>query len=198
MAYPDTEIRIVDTQVSEVEVSPGGVGELLVRGPQIMKGYWKAPEETMRVLIDGWLHTGDVVRIDEEGWLYIVGRKRDRIVAAGHTVWPIDVEAALTSSPEVELAIAIGAPDPLRCDTAIHALVVLKRGYNKKEVEARLLHLCREKLQPHQIPERIEVVDSLPLTNMGEIDRIAVETEIERRLKKAMDDYTQNNSPNKS
>lgn len=198
MAYPDTETKVVDTQVSEVEVPPGGVGELFIRGPQIMKGYWKAPEETARVLVDGWLHTGDVVRIDETGWLYIVGRKRDRIVAAGHTVWPIDVEAVLTSSPEVKTAIAVGTPDPLRCDTDIHALVVLEKGYDKKGIEVRLLQLCRERLQPHQIPGRIEVVDSLPLTDMGEIDRMAVEAEIERRLKKAMDDYARENPPYKS
>ena len=127
MAYPDTEIRVVDTQISEVEVPVGKEGELLVRGPQIMKGYWKAPEETARVLADGWLHTGDVVRVDEAGWLYIVGRKRDRIVAGGHTVWPTEVEEVLLGSPEVEVAVAVGAPDPLRCNTDIQALVVLRK-----------------------------------------------------------------------
>ena len=198
MAYPDTESKVVDTQVSEVEVPPGREGELLVRGPQIMKGYWKAPEETARILVDGWLHTGDVVRIDEEGWLYVVGRKRNRIVAAGHTVWPEEVEVVLTSCPEVEIAIAIGAPDPLRCDTDITALVVLKNGYDRERVEAKLIQLCREKLQPHQIPGKIEVVESLPLTNMGKVDRVAVEAEIERRLQKTMNDYARENPAQKS
>jgi long-chain acyl-CoA synthetase len=198
MAYPDTESKVVDTQVSEVEVPPGREGELLVRGPQIMKGYWKAPEETARILVDGWLHTGDVVRIDEEGWLYVVGRKRNRIVAAGHTVWPEEVEVVLTSCPEVEIAIAIGAPDPLRCDTDITALVVLKNGNDRERVEAQLIQLCREKLQPHQIPGKIEVVESLPLTNMGKVDRVAVEAEIERRLQKTMNDYARENPAQKS
>ena len=134
MAYPDTEVRVVDTQVGEIEVPPGKEGELLVRGPQIMKGYWKSPEETARVLVDGWLHTGDVVRVDEAGWLYVMGRMRDRIVAAGHTVWPVEVEEVLLSSPDVEAAVAVGAPDPLRCNTDIQALVVLKKGVDPEGV----------------------------------------------------------------
>jgi len=198
MAYPDTEVKVVDTQVGEVEVPVGKEGELLVRGPQIMKGYWKAPEETARVLVDGWLHTGDVARVDETGWLYIVGRKRDRIVAAGHTVWPTEVEDILLSSPEVEVAVAVGAPDPLRCNTDIQALVVLKKSANPEGVEARLIELCRSKLQPHQVPGRIDVVESLPLTNMGKVDRVAVEAEIERRVQKAMDDYAREHAAQKS
>jgi long-chain acyl-CoA synthetase len=198
MAYPDTDVRVVDTQVGEIEVPPGKEGELLVRGPQIMKGYWKAPEETTRVLVNGWLYTGDVARVDEAGWLYVVGRKRDRIVAAGHTVWPTEVEEVLLSSPEVELAVAIGAPDPLRCNTDVQALVVLKKGVNNKGAEARLTQLCRDKLQPYQVPGRIEIVPSLPLTNMGKIDRVAVEKEIEQRFQKAMDDYAQEHAAQKS
>ena len=189
MAYPDTEVMVVDTQLGEVEVPVGKEGELLVRGPQIMKGYWKATEETARVLVDGWLHTGDVVRVDEAGWLYVVGRKRDRIVAAGHTVWPTEIEDILLSSPDVEAVVAVGAPDPLRCNTDIQALIVLKKGANPKGVEMSLIQLCREKLQPFQVPGRIDVVQSLPLTNMGKVDRVAVEAEIERRVQKAMEDY---------
>lgn len=198
MAYPDTEVRVVDAQVGEVEVPVGKEGELLVRGPQIMKGYWKAPEETARVLVDGWLHTGDVARVDEAGWLYVVGRKRDRIVAAGHTVWPTEVEDVLLSSPDVEAAVAIGAPDPLRCNTDIQALVVLKKGADPEGIEAKLVELCRSKLQLYQVPGRIDVVPSLPLTNMGKVDRVAVEAEMERRVQKAMDDYAREHGAQKS
>jgi long-chain acyl-CoA synthetase len=198
MAYPDTEVRVVDTQVGEIEVAPGREGELLVRGPQIMKGYWRSHEETARVLIDGWLHTGDVVRVDEAGWLYVVGRKRDRIVAAGHTIWPLEVEEVLLSSPEVEAAVAVGAPDPLRCNTDIQALVVLKKSTNPEGVQARLVELCRSRLQPYQVPGRIDIVDSLPLTGMGKVDRVAVEAEIEHRLQKAMDDYAREHPAQKS
>jgi long-chain acyl-CoA synthetase len=198
MAYPDTEVRVVDTHVGEIEVVPGKEGELLVRGPQIMKGYWRSPEETARVLVDGWLHTGDVVHVDEVGWLYIVGRVRDRIVAAGHTVWPVEVEDVLLSNPDVEAAVAVGAPDPLRCNTDIQALVVLKKGLDPEGVKARLVELCRARLQPYQVPGRIDIVDSLPLTGMGKVDRVAVEAEIEHRLQRAMDDYAREHSAQKS
>ena len=198
MAYPDTEIKVVDTQISDVEVPAGKEGELLVRGPQIMKGYWKAPGETSHVLAGGWLHTGDVVRVDEAGWLYVIGRKRDRIVAGGHTVWPTEVEEVLLSSPEVEAAVAVGAPDPLRCNTNIQALVVLRRGAQSKGVEARLIQLCREKLEPYEVPERIDLVPNLPMTGMGKVDRVAVEAEIERRVRKAMDEYAREYGAQKS
>ena len=198
IAYPDTEIKVVDMQVGEVEVPVGEEGELLVRGPQIMKGYWKAPEETARVLADGWLHTGDVVRVNDAGWLYFVGRKRDQIVAAGHTVWPTEVEDILLSSPEVESTVAVGAPDPLRCNTDIQVLVVLKKGTDPKGVEARLIQLCRDKLHPYQVPGRIEVVQSLPITNMGKVDRIAVEAEIEQRIHKTMEEYAREQGAHKS
>jgi len=198
MAYPDTEVKVVELQVPDVEVPTGKEGELLVRGPQIMKGYWKAPEETARALEGGWLHTGDVARVDEEGWLYIVGRKADQIVAAGHTVWPTMVEEALLTSTDVEAAVAIGAPDPLRCNTDIQALVVLKSGVQREGVEAKLIELCRARLQPYEVPGRIDVVDALPMTNMGKVDRVAVAAEIERRVQKAMDDYAREHGAQKS
>jgi long-chain acyl-CoA synthetase len=198
MAYPDTEVKVVDLQVSDVEVPPGKEGELLVRGPQIMKGYWRAPEETAHALEGGWLHTGDVARVDEDGWLYVVGRKADRIVAAGHTVWPTMVEEALLTSTDVELAVAVGAPDPLRCNTDIQALVVLKKDAVREGAEARLIELCRAKLQPYEVPGRIDVVESLPMTNMGKVDRVAVEAEIKRRVQRAMDDYAREHAPQKS
>jgi long-chain acyl-CoA synthetase len=128
LPFPDTEARIVDLQLGEIEFGPGEKGELLVRGPQVMKGYWNEPEETARVLKDGWLHTGDIVETDKEGFLYIVGRKRDRIVASGHTVWPSEVEEVLEAHPLVERAVAIGVPDPLRCDTDVEALVTLEKS----------------------------------------------------------------------
>jgi long-chain acyl-CoA synthetase len=198
MAYPDTVVKVVDTQVSEVEVPFGVEGELLVKGPQIMKGYWRSPEETARVLTDGWLHTGDVVRVDEAGWLYVIGRKRDRIVANGRTVWPVEVEEALLSSPEVESAVAVGAPDPLRCNTDIQALVVLKPDATHEGVEVRLTQLCRERLEPYKVPGRIDVVASLPMTQMGKVDRVAVEAEIERRTQKAMEDYAREHAAQQS
>ncbi|TRO48408.1 long-chain fatty acid--CoA ligase [Candidatus Bathyarchaeota archaeon] len=187
LAYPDTEAKVMDLQLGEVEMPAGEWGELLVRGPQVMKGYWRDPEETGRVLVDGWLHTGDICSIDEGGYLYVHGRKRDRIVAEGHTVWPQEVEEALSTHPDVELAAAFGVPDPLRCSTNIQAIVTLKEGVDEERIEGRLLDHCREHLQYFQVPARVTIVESLPLTAMGKVDRLAIEAEIERRIQEQMD-----------
>jgi long-chain acyl-CoA synthetase len=186
LAFPDTEARIVDLQLGELEIPPGGAGELVVRGPQVMRGYWKAPEETARALRDGWLYTGDIARIDEDGYLYIVGRKRDRIVAEGHTVWPSEVEEVLASHPGVEAVIAVGVPDPLRCSTDIRAIVTLKAGTEEEGVKGELLDYCRERLEYFQVPARVTVVDSLPMTTMGKVDRLAVEAEVEGQLQERL------------
>ncbi len=182
LPFPDTEARVVDLQLGEIELSPGEKGELLVRGPQIMKGYWNDPEATARVLKDGWLHTGDIVEKDEEGFLYIVGRKRDRIVAAGHTVWPSEVEEVLGAHPDVERVVAIGVPDPLRCATDVEAFVTLRTGVEHEGIEEELLDLCARSLDYFKVPAKITVVGSLPLTALGKVDRVAVEAELERRL----------------
>jgi len=182
LPFPDTEARVVDLQLGEIEMGPGEKGELLVRGPQIMKGYWRNPEATARVLKEGWLHTGDIVEKDEEGFLYIVGRKRDRIVASGHTVWPSEVEEVLEAHPGVETVVAIGVPDPLRCATYVEAIVVLEKGVENEGLEAELMDLCAQSLDYFKVPARITVVDDLPLTALGKVDRAAVEAELERRL----------------
>jgi long-chain acyl-CoA synthetase len=186
LAFPDTEARIVDLQLGELEIPPGGAGELVVRGPQVMKGYWKDPEETARAIREGWLFTGDIARIDEDGYLYIVGRKRDRIVAEGHTVWPSEVEEVLASHPGVATAIAVGVPDPLRCSTDVRAIVTLKAGTKDEGIEGELLDYCRERLEYFQVPMRVTVVDSLPMTAMGKVDRLAVEAEVEAQLQERL------------
>ena len=182
LPFPDTEARVVDLQLGEIELGPGEKGELLVRGPQIMKGYWKDPEATARVLKEGWLHTGDIVEKDEEGFLYIVGRKLDRIVAAGHTVWPSEVEEILGAHPGVERVVAIGVPDPLRCATDVEAFVKLRTGVEREGIEEELLDLCARSLDYFKVPAKITVVGDLPLTALGKVDRVAVEAELERRL----------------
>jgi long-chain acyl-CoA synthetase len=182
LAFPDTEARIVDLQIGEVEIPSGERGELLVRGPQVMKGYWRDPEETSRVLRDGWLHTGDIATVDEEGYLYVVGRKRDRIISGGRTVWPSEVEEALESHPSVARAVAIGVPDPLRCDTGLQALVTLMSGVESDDMESKLMDYLSGRLEYFQVPSEITVVDSLPLTAVGKVDRLAVEADVERRI----------------
>ena len=129
-----------------------------------MKGYWKSMEETVHVLKDGRLYTGDIAHMDGEGYIYIVGRKRERVIADGHRVWPSEVEEVLTSHQNVEAAIAIGVPDPLRCSTDVRALVTLKLGVDEKNVEDELLDYCREHLENYKVPARVMVIDSLPMT----------------------------------
>lgn len=198
LAFPDTDAKIVDLQLGEIEMPPGEKGELIIRGPQVMKGYWKDPEETSRVLKDGWLYTGDTCIQDEEGYLYVVGRKRDRIVAGGHTVWPTEVEGVLVSHPRVEMAVAIGVLDPLRCSTDIRALVVLGAGVDEMKIEEELLGYCRERLEYFQVPGKITVVDSLLLTPMGKVDRLAVGVEVERLMEEQVDLYANQRSGSSS
>jgi long-chain acyl-CoA synthetase len=182
LPFPDTEVRIVDLQLGEIELGPGEKGELLIRGPQIMKGYWNDPKATAQVLKDGWLHTGDIVEKDEEGFLYIVGRKMDRIVAAGHTIWPSEVEEVLGIHPGIERGFAIGVPDPLRCATDVEAFVTLRMGVEQEGIKEELMDLCVKNLDYFKVPARITVLESLPLTSLGKVDRVALEAELERRL----------------
>ncbi len=187
LLYPDTEARIVDLQLGEVEMPPGEKGEITVRGPQLMKGYWGSPDETADTLRDGWLYTGDIGYMDDDGYLYIVGRKRDRIVARGHTVWPTMVEQTLESHGAVEAAIAFGVPDPLRCSTDIRAAVKLADGNEpSKELERELITLCAHRLEEYQVPTAIVFRDELPMTAMGKVDRAAVIAEVDERIRELM------------
>jgi long-chain acyl-CoA synthetase len=187
LAFPDTEAKIVDLRMGEVEMQPMEQGELIVRGPQVMRGYWGEPEETARVLRNGWLYTGDVAYVDGKGYLYVVGRKRDRIVAGGRTVWPSEVEEAISSHPAVGNAVAIGVPDPLRCSTDLRAVVTLKGEVNLEGLEVELLDHCRKRLEYFKVPAEIVIVDSLPMTPMGKVDRLVVETEMERLAQERLD-----------
>ena len=192
LPYPDTEYRVVDIKLGEVEMPEGKEGELQVRGPQVMKGYLNAPEETMKVLKDGWLNTGDVVRVDSNGWLYIIGRKRDRIISSGRTVWPNIIEDILRSHSAVEEAVAIGAPDPLRCSTEVHAFVVPKKGSKVEGLSMELKAYAATKLEPYAVPGTIELVKSLPMNQMGKVDRILIEEMVEARIR----EYLEKNGTN--
>src|SRR5207245_5105910 len=125
--FPDTDAKVVDPDVPSREVPQGDVGELAVRGPQVMKGYWHKPEETAMVLRNGWLLTGDLARMDEDGYFYIVDRKKDMILCSGYNVYPREVEEVLFMHPAVGEAAAIGVPDKYRGES-VKAFVVLKSG----------------------------------------------------------------------
>jgi long-chain acyl-CoA synthetase len=186
LPFPDTEAKIVDLQLGTIDAAQGEKGELIVRGPQIMKGYWKDPEMTAKVLKEGWLYTGDIMIEDEEGFFYFIGRKRDKIITRGRSVWPTEVEKVLKSYPRVKTAVAFGVLDPLRCTNDIRVLVTLE-DCSQKNIEDELLEYCYKHLEYYQIPTSIDVVDSLPLTPMGKVDRVTIEAKTQRQSQGNLD-----------
>jgi long-chain acyl-CoA synthetase len=169
LPVPSTEISIRD---GEREVEPGAEGELCVRGPQVMLGYWNMPEETARTLdADGWLHTGDIAQLDEEGFVHIVDRKKDMIIVSGFKVFPNEVESVLTMHGSIIEAGCIGVPDP-RSGQAVKAFVVVRQSESVTMEEIRA-H-CRERLTGYKVPKYVEFRDSLPKTNIGKILRRAL------------------------
>ena len=168
---PDTDIKIVDLETGERELPFGEAGELCVSGPQVMKGYWRHPEETAAVLrsdADGrvWFHTGDVARVDEDGYTTIVQRKKDMIIVDGFNVYPSEVEAVLYSQPDVRLAAVIGKPDRYHGET-VHAYVALKPGASAT-ADTLLVH-CRGNLAPYKVPNDITIRPDLPMSAVGKI-----------------------------
>ena len=166
--FPDTDARVVDPDDPSRELAQGDVGELAVRGPQVMKGYWHQPEETAAVLRIGWLLTGDLARMDEDGYFYIVDRKKDMILCSGYNVYPREVEEVLFMHPAVGEAAAIGVPDPYRGET-VKAFVVLKAG--KTATEADIIAFCKERLAPFKVPKAVEFATALPMSLVGKVLR---------------------------
>ncbi|USG66898.1 long-chain fatty acid--CoA ligase [Brevibacillus ruminantium] len=163
-----TESKIISLQDGETELGPNEAGELVVRGPQVMKGYWGMPEETAETLKDGWLYTGDIAYKDEEGYYYIIDRKKDLIIAGGFNIYPREVEEVLYQHPSVQEAVVIGVPDAYRGET-VKAFVVLKKEASLTEAE--LQDYCREQMAAYKIPQQIEFREALPKTAVGKILR---------------------------
>jgi long-chain acyl-CoA synthetase len=171
----DTESRIVLVE-GEDDAATGELGEIVTRGPAVTPGYWARPDETAHALRDGWLHTGDVGRLDADGWFFVVDRIKDMIVAGGFKVWPRDVEDALYTHPAVQEAAVVGAPDPYRGETVV-AHVVLRPGAAATADE--LIAHCRERLAVYKAPHVVHLVDALPKTASGKVLR--------RELREAVD-----------
>jgi long-chain acyl-CoA synthetase len=166
VAIPSTEVQIVG---DDGAVLPNGeAGELLVRGPQIMAGYWRKPEETAAALAGGWMHTGDVGFMDDLGWIYLVDRKKDMIIASGFKVWPREIEDLLYSHPAVREAAVIGVADAYRGEN-VKACVSLKAGCTASEED--LIAYCREHLAGYKVPRVVDVMAELPKTVSGKIQR---------------------------
>ena len=165
---PDTDARIVDD--AGVDVAPGATGELLIRGPQVMLGYWNRAEETARTLADGWLRTGDVARMNADGYFAIVDRRKDQINTAGFKVWPREVEETLYAHPAVRQAAVIGVPDDYRGE-AVKAFVVLKDEHRGRCEPAELVAFCRARLSGYKVPRSLELRDGLPMSAAGKLLR---------------------------
>ncbi|MBW2574892.1 MAG: long-chain fatty acid--CoA ligase [Deltaproteobacteria bacterium] len=163
---PDTDCRIVNLDDGETDLPVGESGELLIRGPQVMKGYWNNPEETSETLTNGWLHTGDIAKMDEEGYFYIVDRKKDMIISGGCNVYPRDIEEVFYENPKIQEACAIGIPHATRGES-IKVFVVLKEG--KTATQEELIEYCTDKLAKYKLPTEIEFRDDLPKSNVGKI-----------------------------
>lgn len=167
--YPGVHVKLLDDDC--VPVPRGEIGEICVRGPLIMSGYWKKPELTAETLRGGWLHTGDLAYQDEQGYVFIVDRKKDMIISGGFNVYPKEVENALLSHPAVASAAVIGIPDE-RWGEAVKAVVVLQRGEVISPQE--LITFVKSLKGSVQAPKSIDLVDDLPLTNLGKIDKNAL------------------------
>lgn len=165
--FPDTDAKIVQPDTLE-EVPLGEIGELAVKGPQVMKGYWNQPEETYKCLKDGWLLTGDLGRMDEDGYFYILDRRKDLIIAGGYNIYPREVEEVLFEHPDVEEAIVAGIFDPYRGET-VKAYIVPRAGAVPDADE--LKQWCKEKLAAYKVPKVYEFRDSLPKTLAGKVLR---------------------------
>jgi len=180
---PSTDARIVDMETGEQPLPPNAVGELVVRGPQIMKGYWRRPEATADMIKAGWLHTGDLARMDEDGFFFIEGRKKDMILCSGYNVYPDEIDRVLVSHPAVIEAATIGLPDPKRGET-VKSFVVLHPGQHATADE--LITYCRENLAPYKIPRAIEFRRELPKSSVLKILRRTLRDE-EMRKREAGD-----------
>lgn len=166
--WPDTDSKIFKMESLEEEADIGEVGEIAVKGPQIMQGYWNNPEETANVLKDGWLFTGDLGYMDEAGYFYVVDRKKDMIIAGGYNIYPREVEEVLYEHEGIQEAVVAGIPDPYRGET-VKAYVVLKDGVNISEDE--LNAYSRKHLAAYKVPRLYEFRDELPKTAVGKILR---------------------------
>ncbi len=174
-----TDARIVSLEDGVSDVGPGQPGELVVKGPQVMMGYWNMPEETAATLRDGWLYTGDIATVDEDGYFFIVDRKKDMIIAGGYNIYPREIDEVLYAHPKVLDAVTVGVPDPYRGET-VKAFVVPKPGETVTEEE--IIQFCKSKLAAYKVPKAVEFRESLPKTMVGKILRKELRAEELRKM----------------
>jgi len=165
---PDTECRVVNIETGEQETEIGKEGELIIRAPQVMKGYWKHPEATDKVIREGWLYTGDIVRMDEDGYFQVVDRTKDIIIVKGFNVYPTEVEKVICTHPKVEDAAVVGIPHEYKGEEII-AYVILKKGQEAGEYD--IIEYVRSRIAQFKVPSSIKFIESLPKNIMGKLLR---------------------------
>jgi long-chain acyl-CoA synthetase len=179
--FPDTEAKVVDVETGEKDLPPGEVGELVIKGPQVMRGYWNRPAETANSLRKGWLHTGDIATMDGDGYFKIVDRKKDMILGAGgYNIYPREVEDVLYQHPKVLEAAVAGIPVGVEKGERVKAYIVLKPGETATEEE--MIAFCRENMARYKVPKFVEFRESLPKTMVGKILRRVLVEEEKKKL----------------
>jgi long-chain acyl-CoA synthetase len=164
------DAKVIGLEDPSIEMPPGEAGELALKGPMIFPGYWNKPGETERAFHDGYFRTGDVAIMDEQGWFYLVDRKKDMIIASGFKVWPREVEDTLYQHPAVREAAVIGVPEAYRGET-VKAFVALKQEYAGQVDEAELIRFCKDRMAAYKYPRAVEFVDEIPKTATGKFMR---------------------------
>ena len=167
---PNSIIKIMDLEEGTHELAPGEVGEIVALGPMIVPGYWQKPEETEHAIRDGWMYTGDVGKMDKNGWFYVVDRKKDMIVASGYKVWPRDVEDIIYLHPAVKETAVVGVPDPYRGET-VKAFVAFKQGMGDSVTPEEIISFCKTRMAAYKYPRQVEFVSEIPKTLTGKFLR---------------------------
>jgi long-chain acyl-CoA synthetase len=170
LPIPNTISKIVDLEDGTKEVGPGEIGEILDKGPMVVPGYWRKPEETSHAIQNGWLYTGDVGKMDEQGWFYVVDRKKDIINVSGYKVWPREIEEVLYKHPSVREVAVVGIPDSYRGET-VKAFVSLKKENDSSVSAGELISFCKERMAAFKYPREIEFIDEIPKTLTGKFLR---------------------------
>lgn len=184
MPIPGTDARIVDMEAGALSLPPGKLGELVIRGPQVMKGYWHRPDETANALRNGWLYTGDLATMDEDGYFYIVDRKKDMVIVGGYNVYPREVDEVLLAHPRIADAVTVGISDGIRGET-LKAYVVPQAGETMSKAD--VVGWCRARLASYKVPRLVEFREELPKTIVGKVLRRALREEEEARRKGSRD-----------
>ncbi len=178
LPLPSTDARIVDTEGGSLTLPKGKLGELVIRGPQVMSGYWNKPDETASALRNGWLYTGDLATMDDDGYFYIMDRKKDMVIVGGYNVYPREVDEVLLEHPYILEAVAVGIEDETRGEI-LKAYVVLKPEVTMTRAE--VIAWCRKKLAGYKVPRTVEFRDELPKTIVGKVLRRALREEEEQQ-----------------